>query len=84
MHLIVDGRLNDWMAGMLGQCVEAESVEPVGVGEFRRFCAVVYEDAGLRAELMQMTDVGKLLEAAVKAGRERGVRVCRGRCGEYL
>ncbi len=72
VHLIVDGRLNDWMAGMLRQCVEAESVEPVGVGEFRRFCAVVYEDAGLREHLMHMTDAGKLLEAAVKAGRERG------------
>jgi hypothetical protein len=75
IHLVIDGVANAWAWALLERGVKemlTETFEPLGVASFRRFRALVFEDAALQAELLAITDRRRFLEAVIAAGAWHG------------
>lgn len=75
VHLVIDGTVNAWAEELLQRAVRnvrTETTQPRGIAEFERFRAVLDEDEALRRELAGYFAPHELVQAVVRAGRERG------------
>ncbi len=75
IHLVIDGRVNDWALVLLERGVRemvTETFEPARAASLRAFCERVYEDPELQGKLIGIARPDQFLEAVVAAGAECG------------
>ena len=74
-HLIIDGNVNEWAEELLlssKQNIVTETFDPPGMLQFNRFRALVFEDAALQQEFLQISEPSALLQAVITAGARHG------------